>query len=171
MGISDKLLSFDISLHGIMEDSLGSLSDFAKKYTYTRENMTDYSITIDNKVVNDIKVDYRDSSVLFDGVLRGYKVYASQLLPGRNTFKISGLLKISFIKDNNVHHISAPCSVTITIIYEPIVSTEPTPSITPSVAPDVTSTEVPSASPEATQESIPSLLPTATPRIDVKRRW
>ena len=168
MGSSDKSLSFDVSLHGTMEDSLGNLSDFAKKYTYTREEMTGYSIMIDGKEINNISVDYTDSSVLFDGVMRGYKISASQLSPGRNTFKISGLLKLSFSKDNKVHYINKPCSLLLTIIYEP---NSPTPKPTQTSTPGATPSATPSVAPQLTAEVFPSIVPTTKPRVEIKRRW
>lgn len=186
---SDGSLSFDIMLHGIMKDSLGDLSVFAKKYTYTREQMTGYSIVIDNKNVSDIAVNYMNSSVIFDGVLRGYKIYEYQLLPGRNTFRIPGLIRICFNKDNSNHYISASCYVKLTIFYDksadvtasndPLITPKPTfaPDALPSATstPSATHSAKPSTSPTATANNTEAEtlepLPVPTPYFVISRKW
>lgn len=153
MKASDKKLSFDVALHGVMEDYWSSLSDFAKMYSYTRDNMTGYSICIDGKTCQKVNLIRQNSTVIFNSVLRGYTVDSSMLVPGRNTLTIDGVLRVDFSGNGGNRYISAPCSINVTVIYD---------ISTPTVA---VPTEIPQKTP------LPTAKPSCTPRIDVERKW
>lgn len=149
-----KQLSFDITLQGIMNDNNKILSDFARRYTYTRNQMTGHEIYINNMVIKSTTTRFDENAVLFEGTLRNFTVRASQLVPGRNTITVNGVLKIYFGNNPSTRYIYAPCSLDITIVYSPIT---PTPSPTPNVTPE--------------QEPTESIPPRRTHCFEISRKW
>lgn len=155
IGASQESLSFNVALRGTMADNYKKLSDFARVYSFTRDQMTGYSIIIDNLAADKTKKSFFDNCIDFDGTLYNFSINKSDLSPGRNTIQINGVLKIRFGNAPNARYISAPCSLNICIIYEPYVS----PATTPLPAPI--------ASPEPT-ENFPSA---NTPSFEISRKW
>lgn len=157
LGPTQESLLLNVSLHGAMTDNHKKLSDFMRMYSFTRDQMTDYSIIIDNSLTNNSKKSAFDNHVDFDGTLFNYKINASELSAGRNTIHINGVLKIRFGNSPNIRYISAPCSLDICVIYEPYIA--------------ATATPIPAATPTASPEPSESIPSENTPRVEICRRW
>ena len=105
-------------------------------------------------VIKSTTTRFDENAVLFEGTLRNFTVRASQLVPGRNTITVNGVLKIYFGNNPSTRYIYAPCSLDITIVYSPIT---PTPSPTPNVTPE--------------QEPTESIPPRRTHCFEISRKW
>ncbi len=171
MGPNDKSLSLDITLNGIMQDNLGKLSDFMKQFAYTRKNMTNYSISIEGKEINNCSVNSGENSVFFDGTLRNYVVQSSQLVHGRNVIKLEGRLKIYFSRNSITRIMEAPCFLEITVLYEKSAPQTP-PTAAPTHKPPLTTTPKAEDSGETPSVSQPTPMPnTSIPLFEANRKW
>lgn len=153
-----------------MIDNYHYLTNFEKRFAYTRENVIEYDLKIKGLPVNNISLNKSEKSVTSSGYLTNYSIPVSWLSPGRNSFFISGTASVRFSN----YTLFKTANISFNIMYnppgsEPETTNNPTTSPSPGNLPGINTAPAPTP----THDAAPTPLPTETPvpRIAVKRKW
>ena len=162
LGPGRKRLSIRIDMHAILEDHYAELTEFGKAHSYTRTHIKNLTLSANNTTLQNTELQYNANTVIAHGYILNYKIYASSLKPGRNTFTLSGNAVVQLGKK----YVLSRCSLDIVILYDPGVESNPSPSPSPIISPSPSPISPPSFTPEKTVGPASS-----AKQFNVSRKW
>lgn len=147
IGKDEDMVVVRCKVRGVFNDNYSGLSDVMKKFTYTRNDVSFYSLLFSGDYVNVHDVTYEKDRVAFSTDELHVSFRRKDLHVGFNLIELKAGARVGF----DGCTFSSTASTCLVIYVEPVSTPGPSPIVTPTPT--------------------PALTPTSTPFPNVRRRW
>ena len=177
----ESYVDIPVCIAGGVIDNYYNLSAFGKKYSFTRDEITDRRLVLNNVDRPIIYEQYEDDIYSFVGKTLYIRVYKDELVSSPASYYLKGQIYVTF-GEMTLSTISRNTLIIVTLTPSPeatagpLVTPTAEPAESPLVTPSAGSTAGPLVTPTAESTESPAVTPsagpTASPRpITVNRKW